>query len=167
MLRLCSMLLQLMIFFSGVSLVLLIPGSKQASRLSFIFIKMADMVSAWVIPIEPVIDGSMHLCTGWKLMASLRSPNRNNFISNRVSHQIPFLHIAGNLKTPLLPCVTRVVGAEKHRRRSLLFEHQQRRNDKSCRFLRNRCLVTPKEFLRNKLSITTQNFLNTVYWFEE
>src|SRR6188768_2465688 len=100
MLRLCSMLLQLMIFFSGVSLVLLIPGSKQASRLSFIFIKMADMVSAWVIPIEPVIVGSMHLCTGWMLMAFLQSPNRNNFISNRVSHQIPFL----------------------------LFEHQERRN---------------------------------------
>src|SRR6185503_6859916 len=81
MLRLCSMLLHLMIFFSGASLVLLIPGSKQASRLSFIFIKMADMVSAWVIPIEPVIVGSMHSCTGWMLMAFLRSPG-NNFISN-------------------------------------------------------------------------------------
>src|SRR6187402_1037052 len=79
MLRLCSMLLQLMIFFSGVSLVLLIPGSKQAFQLSFIFIKMADMVSAWVIPIEPVIVGSMHLCTGWMLMAFLRSPNQNKF----------------------------------------------------------------------------------------
>src|SRR6188508_425004 len=113
MLRLCSMLLQLMIFFSGVSLVLLIPGSKQASRLSFSFIKMADMVSAWVIPIEPVIVGSMHLCTGWMLMAFLQSPNRNNFISNRVLHQIPFLHIVGNLKTPLLPCLpARVVGGE-------------------------------------------------------
>jgi hypothetical protein len=63
------------------------------------------------------------------LMAFLQSPNRNNFISNRVSHQIPFLHIVGNLKTPLLPWLPagRVVGAENHRRRSLLFEHQQRR----------------------------------------
>jgi hypothetical protein len=67
--------LQHMIFFSGASLVLLIPGSKQASRLSFIFIKLADMVSAWVIPIEPVIAGSMHSCTGWMLMAFLENPN--------------------------------------------------------------------------------------------
>ena len=77
MLRQCSTLLPLMIFFSGVSLVSLIPGSKLVFQLSFIFIKMADMVSAWVIPIEPVIVGSMHLYTGWMLMAFLRSPKRN------------------------------------------------------------------------------------------
>jgi predicted peptidase len=71
----CLTLLPLMIFFSGVSLVLLIPGSKRAFQLSFIFIKMADMVSAWVIRIEPVIIGSMHLYTGWMLTAFLRSPN--------------------------------------------------------------------------------------------
>src|SRR5215204_7635510 len=77
MLRQCSTLLPLMIFFSGVSLVLLIPGSKLVFQWSFIFIKMADMVSAWVIPTEPVIVGSMHLYTGWMLMVFLRSPKRN------------------------------------------------------------------------------------------
>src|SRR6185503_435736 len=79
MLLLCSTLLPVMIFFSGVSLVLLIPGSKPVFQLSFIFIKMADMDLAWAIPIEPVIVGSMHLYTGWMLMGFLRSPKRNKF----------------------------------------------------------------------------------------
>src|SRR4030095_16049780 len=78
MLLLCSTLLPLMIFFSGVSLVLLIPGSKPVFQLSFIFIKMEDMVSAWAIPIEPVIVGSMHLYTGWMLMGFFQGRSRNN-----------------------------------------------------------------------------------------
>jgi hypothetical protein len=54
------------------------PGSKRAGLSSFTCIRMAATALASEIPIEPAIDGSMHLCIGWRLTRFLLVNPVNN-----------------------------------------------------------------------------------------